>query len=184
MWLWCDVVTPEIFFINGEKNKRENCYWPFPNCSYKNTLFFFSAPLFYILLNILPKSKRKKHNTLVLWKKEQTVCQWWYPNKHSFSLWGQTEMSHRLFWAKWSTKLIPLRTQWYATDRQQISTITNDCEDRAKWKPATLWAGVHGHIFAAAAAESLQSSPTLCDPLDGSPPGSPVPGTLKARVLE
>ena len=73
MWLWCDVVTPEIFFINGEKNKRENCYWPFPNCSYKNTLFFFSAPLFYILLNILPKSKRKKHNTLVLWKKEQYV---------------------------------------------------------------------------------------------------------------
>ena len=37
---------------------------------------------------------------------------------------------------------------------------------------------------AAAAAESLQSCPTLCDPIDGSPPGSPVPGSLQARALE
>ena len=36
---------------------------------------------------------------------------------------------------------------------------------------------------AAAAAKSLQSCPTLCDPIDGSPPGSAVPGTLQARVL-
>ena len=34
------------------------------------------------------------------------------------------------------------------------------------------------------AAESLQSCPTLCDPIDGSPPGSPVPGILQARTLE
>ena len=34
------------------------------------------------------------------------------------------------------------------------------------------------------AAKSLQSCPTLCDPIDGSPPGSPVPGTLQARTLE
>ena len=37
---------------------------------------------------------------------------------------------------------------------------------------------------AAAAAKSLQSCPTLCDPIDGSPPGSPVPGILQARTLE
>jgi len=37
---------------------------------------------------------------------------------------------------------------------------------------------------AAAAAKLLQSCPTLCDPIDGSPPGSPVPGILKARALE
>ena len=36
----------------------------------------------------------------------------------------------------------------------------------------------------AAAAKSLQSCPTLCDPIDGSPPGSPVPGILQARTLE
>ena len=37
---------------------------------------------------------------------------------------------------------------------------------------------------AAAAAASFQSCPTLCDPRDGSPPGSPVPGILQARTLE
>ena len=37
---------------------------------------------------------------------------------------------------------------------------------------------------AAAAAKSLQSCPTLCDPIDGSPPGFPVPGSLQARTLE
>ena len=36
----------------------------------------------------------------------------------------------------------------------------------------------------AAAAKSLQSCPILCDPIDGSPPGSAVPGTLQARTLE
>ena len=38
--------------------------------------------------------------------------------------------------------------------------------------------------LAAAAAKSLQSCPTLGDPIDGSPPGSPVPGILQARTLE
>ena len=37
---------------------------------------------------------------------------------------------------------------------------------------------------AAAAAASLQSCPTLCSPIDGSPPGSPIPGILQARTLE
>ena len=38
------------------------------------------------------------------------------------------------------------------------------------------------HLHAAAAAKSLQSCPTLCDPIDGSSPGSPVPGILQART--
>jgi len=38
--------------------------------------------------------------------------------------------------------------------------------------------------LAAAAAKSLQSCLTLCDPIDGSPPGSPVPGILQARTME
>ena len=37
---------------------------------------------------------------------------------------------------------------------------------------------------ATAAAKSLQSCPTLCDPIDGSPPGSPIPGILQARTLD
>ena len=37
---------------------------------------------------------------------------------------------------------------------------------------------------AAAAAKSLQSCPTLCDPIDGSPPGSSIPGILQAKMLK
>ena len=40
------------------------------------------------------------------------------------------------------------------------------------------------YVYAATAAKSLQSCPTLCDPIDGSPPGSPIPGILQARTLE
>ena len=43
---------------------------------------------------------------------------------------------------------------------------------------------VSTNTAAAAAAKSLQSCPTLCDPTDRSPPGSPVPGILQARTLE
>ena len=44
--------------------------------------------------------------------------------------------------------------------------------------------GSQGMHTAAAAAKSLQSCPTLCDPIDGSPPGFPIPGILQARTLE
>ena len=43
---------------------------------------------------------------------------------------------------------------------------------------------LHNDQAAAAAAKSLQSCPTLSDPIDSSPPGSPVPGILQARILE
>ena len=46
------------------------------------------------------------------------------------------------------------------------------------------WKKPSSAAAAAAAAKSLQSCPTLCDPTDGSPPGSPVPGILQARTLE
>ena len=42
----------------------------------------------------------------------------------------------------------------------------------------------YSNSAAAAAAKSLQSCLTLCNPIDGSPPGSPVPGLLQARILE
>ena len=42
----------------------------------------------------------------------------------------------------------------------------------------------HAGVLAAAAAKTLESCPTLCDPIDGSPPGSPIPGILQARTLE
>ena len=53
-------------------------------------------------------------------------------------------------------------------------------ESHPWWALSSLWT----MLAAAAVAKLLQSCPTLCDPVDGSPSGSPVPGILQARTLE
>ena len=54
-----------------------------------------------------------------------------------------------------------------------------------QWSPGNIEEYLKGIVStAAAAAKSLQSCLTLCDPTDGSPPGSAVPGILQARTLE
>ena len=53
-----------------------------------------------------------------------------------------------------------------------------------QWSNIRQWQNQYGTYAAAAAAKSLQSCLTLCDPTDGSPPGSPVPGILQAGTLE
>ena len=63
-------------------------------------------------------------------------------------------------------------------DRTRISCIS--CTDRQIFYH---WATGEAHL-ASATAKSLQSYLTLCDPIDGSPPGSPVPGILQARTPE
>ena len=70
----------------------------------------------------------------------------------------------------------------------------SDPMDREIWQAAVPRAAqsqtrlkrliTHLGTAAAAAAKSLQSCPTLCDPIDGSPPDSPIPGILQARTLE
>ena len=53
------------------------------------------------------------------------------------------------------------------------------------WFKVSFFFNIYWFIYvAAAAAKSLQSCPTLCDPIDSSPPGSPVPRILQARTLE
>ena len=61
-------------------------------------------------------------------------------------------------------------------DQTQVSCIAG--------RRFTLWASRWAFLIFAAAAKSLQSCLTLCDPIDSSPPGSPVPGILQARTLE
>ena len=60
---------------------------------------------------------------------------------------------------------------WLLDWVKKITLIIEDGNHSTHWGPA-------------AAAKSLQSCPTMCDPIDGSPPGSPVPGILQARTLE
>ena len=52
------------------------------------------------------------------------------------------------------------------------------------WQHLGCFSVVIYYYAATAAAKSLQSCPTLCNPIDGSPPGFPVPGILQARTLE
>ena len=54
----------------------------------------------------------------------------------------------------------------------------------SKWFKVIALPHYYIHGPSAATAKSLQSCPTLCDPIDGSPPGSPVPGILQAKTLE
>ena len=62
---------------------------------------------------------------------------------------------------------------WGIFMKQNPQDWTHDGNNLERWYAA-----------AAAAAKLLQSYPTLCDPIDGSPPGSPIPGILQARTLE
>ena len=71
--------------------------------------------------------------------------------------------------------------------KQLIFALVLWCLDRMAYYAA--WFRTHILLWdrnrnPAAAAKSLQSCPTLCSPIDGSPPGSPVPGILQARTLE
>ena len=59
----------------------------------------------------------------------------------------------------------------------RMSCLMQSCEENVELNLGLC-------LVAAAAAKSLQSCPTLCDPIDGSPPGSPIPGILQARTLE
>ena len=65
------------------------------------------------------------------------------------------------------------KTNYFKNDE-----VNKSGEHSLALKGQCLW-----HV-AAAAAKSLQSCPTLCDPIDGSPPDSPIPGILQARILK
>ena len=64
-----------------------------------------------------------------------------------------------------------------------LSELRELVMDREAWR-AAIHRVEKSRTAAAAAAKSLQSCPTLCDPIDSSPSGSPVPGILQASTLE
>ena len=74
-------------------------------------------------------------------------------------------LGHFSFHTKWMNRWVKALSLWSVL--------------KLPWRRSALV-----YLAAAAAAKSLQSCPTLCDPIDGSPPGPPVPGILQARTLE
>ena len=106
--------------------------------------------------------------------------------RYSFSLAFQYYDTRLLFEKENYLRRVPR-----AADRDFESTnIVNEHEVRAWWNVlCETWSQGSWSLFlpaaaAAAAAKSLQSCLTLCDPIEGSPPGSPIPGILQARTLE
>ena len=81
--------------------------------------------------------------------------------------------------------LMEQRKSWDMTSQCQLHTTILRIKRPRGYQLVYNWTD---HIIkynaAAAAAKSLQSCPTLCDPIDSSPPGFPVPGILQARTLE
>ena len=82
-------------------------------------------------------------------------------------------------------------SHWSEWPPSKYLQIINTGEDVERKEPSDTfgrnanWCTHYGEQYAAAtAAKSLQSCPTLCNPIHGSPPGSPVPGILQARTLE
>ena len=73
-------------------------------------------------------------------------------------------------------KFFIIQSEWISEERH--------IKDKCKIHTTTVPTMQFFMKLAAAAAKSLQSCPTLCDPIDGSPIGSPVPGILQARTLE
>ena len=79
-----------------------------------------------------------------------------------------------------SASVLPMNTQgWFPMD----GLVGSPCSLSRDFLP--VWKGKgQGTPAAAATAKSRQSCPTLRDPIDGSPPGSPIPGILQVRILE
>ena len=84
----------------------------------------------------------------------------------------------------------PLHRRCHSTISSSVTTFSSHPQSFPA-SESFQWVGSSHQVakllekrYAAAAAKSLHLCPTLCDPIDGSPPGSPVPGILQARTLE
>ena len=109
----------------------------------------------------------RTHTQVSLWAE-------WKPNQYLWFSLKNTKASLLSYSINWSPPQQPAQFQGLG-HRSHLSMGRVSKNLWLYFKPATT---------AAAAAKSLQSCPTLCDPIDVSPPGSPVPGILQARTLE
>ena len=111
-------------------------------------------------------------NLLAMWESWVRSLSWEDPLEK-----GVVTHSSILAWAiPWTEKPGGL-SPWCREKLDTTERLTTHCL-------LQLFLSICAAAAAAAAAKSLQSCPTLCDPIDGSPPGSSVPGILQARTLE
>ena len=99
-------------------------------------------------------------------------------------MWTENFQMFKLDLEKAKEAGIKFPTSVESSKKQERSRETSTSASLTTLKPLTVWITTNWKILAAAAAKLLQSCPTLCDLIDGSPPGSLVPGILQARTLE
>ena len=87
---------------------------------------------------------------------------------------------YTLLYSKWIINKDLLYSTWNSTQCYVAARV----EEELGGERIHVYVWLSPFAAAAAASKSLQSCLTLCDPIDGSPPGSPVPGILQARTLE
>ena len=114
----------------------------------------------------------------------------WGRSLHGLRDWFSLEVyrkNHRYssMWSFWAGPLYLLESRWMVLWALQ-ALLKSVLAPKHKKKTANMKLIISSKklLYAAAAAKLLQSCPTLCDPIDGSPPGSAVPGILQARTLE
>ena len=90
-------------------------------------------------------------------------------------------MSHLTSWRQESV-IVPQTQE--ENEKYLVTNCSPDLSLRSHFLLCICFSSSNFFHITATATRSLQSCPTLCNPIDGSPPGSPVPGILQARTLE
>ena len=109
--------------------------------------------------------------------------------------WTRKQDKHKPHYTKAHHNQIVENLEWGEAKKNQTTCLPSIKHNSSELHPSrylgllpsdrTYYSTVKGKmVAAAAAAKSLQSCPTLCDPIESSPPGSSVPGILQARILE
>ena len=124
-----------------------------------------------------------KAGTLKLEMEEQ-LCLYGRPNfARKDRIWIGYSFQESSFICTLTSKCIIYLSSWQIILSDVILNILGNIKSEF-WSAKTQDSGCRAIIAAAAAAKSLQSCPTLCDPIDSSPSGSPILGILQARTLE
>ena len=142
-------------------------------------------------LSVLTQHRQLRHTFRTFLKSHHRtrVCQTPRPTLIHFSTWRLLHCLSSHPHKKRAPSLTQQSCFWELTLFQRQSTHRKTCVlGFSLYPPAKIflkiWSCKICNAAAAAAAKSLQLCPTLCDPIDGSPPGSAIPGILQARTLE
>ena len=109
-----------------------------------------------------------------------------YPNEYPLTQWCHSTISSSVIPFSYGPQSFPVIQAYTPTTNAEEAEVEWFCHDLQDLIDLTaIHIYIHVYMYAAAtAAKSLQFYPTLCDPIDGSPPGSPILGILQARILE